>query len=242
MSSIKGFLGRGLLLHIGSFVGFSISILLAPIVILIGPVRELIFTISLKNKIWEKDFPNQMKGVLLIFYFQIAIGVPGIAVTYLGIEHLFDGIVTAGLLIVFFAFQYPRMLPSYFCALFTTVTMDNKKFSKSVEAATEIDLFFCITNLGLTYLKNCFCSIEFEEGFQIKGSPDYVCGVTSDYRRIQFSPDKFFFSLPPFTYRQLIVRVKTAKKPGKYKVKIGLDSESTWGTAEKTLHLLVTEK
>ena len=241
MSKAKGFLIRGLL-HAISFLGFVISLLLAPIVILIGPVRELMFTISLLNAIWEKDFLDMIKGSFFFFYLQIAIGVPGIAVTYLGIEHLFDGIVAAGLIIVFVALQLPRMLPPYFGAVFATLDEYDKKYHVSVKSSDEATLHFHITNLGLTFYKNCSCLFKFEEGFKvIKVVGDYPYKVQNQSRDALFLPDKIYLSVSPCNTIIFSVQVKTPAKSGDYKIRILLDCENTWGTSKQSLKVKVTD-
>ena len=234
MTRIKRSLGRALL-HIISFMGFGISIALAPIIILFWPVRGLMFTISLKNDIWEKVFPVMVKGALFFFYMQIAVGLPAAAVSYLGIEHLFDGIVTAGIIIVFVALQLPRMLPPYFGVHF----VPSKRHSILVKPGVETDLHLSITNLGLTVFKNCLCNVRFEDKFKVIDGPNYNYKVAYNHDAI-FTPDKNFLTVSPCSHLIFGIRIQAPSEPGNYKVRVLLDSETTWGTAEQSLNINVS--
>lgn len=241
MGKMRASLSRGVLAVLSFLGGVILIFPLAPIMVLIGSVRELIFTISIRTGLWKNKYDTIVKGAVFFFYLQIAIGVPWLAIHLLGMDHLFDGIVAAGLIIAFLAFQYPRMLPPSFDVTFTTPPKRDKTYSKSVEAGTDTMIFLYVTNLGLIHLKNCACYIEFEEGFKALGSPSYLCSISSQSRRLEFSPNNFYLSLPPFLNRQMVARVQTPIKPGNYKIKIGLYSESTWGMATQSLSVRVTD-
>ena len=232
MSRTRRFLRHGLL-HIISLLGFVISIVLAPIIVLFGKARELIYDICSMNEIWERDFPYIINGSLSFFYLQIAIAIPGLSVEYFGKEHLFDAIVVAGFVLVFVAFQYPRMLPPYFGVHFLPL----KRHSLSVKSGVKTDLYLGITNLGLTVFKNCLCNVCFEENFKVIDNPNYKVSYNHD---AIFTPDKIFLTVSPCSHLILGIQVQTPTKPGNYKVRVLLDSETAWGTAEQSLNVHVS--
>ena len=252
MNKVKGLLVSGLL-NIGEFVTFIILLPLAPLVILVGPVRQLIFTISLRSKRWQKDYPGMFKTLLFFFYMQIAIGVPGIIYEYLGSEHLLNAIVAAGFFLAFVALQLPRMLPPYFVAVFMPAEdgsyREDTTFSIQVKPSIPTLLYFRITNLGTTFFKDCVCSFSFDEGFTVLGSPQDCKGLDFEKNLVvqeknhcaQFLPNANYLGIAPCNHSIFPVRVQTPAKLGKYKVKITLSSESTWGEAQESLTLEVTD-
>jgi len=252
VSKIKGLL-KQTLLNIGEFVGFVILLPLAPLVILMGPIRQLIFTISLRSKLWQKDYLGMFKILLFLFYVQIAIGVPVIVYERLGSQHLLNTIVVAGFFLAFVALQLPRMLPPYFVAIFMPTEngsyRDDVAFSVTAKPATLTLLYFRITNLGTTFFKDCVCSFSFEEGFTVLDSPQCYKGLDFEKKLIvqkknrcaQFLPDMNYLSFSPCNHLVFPVWVQTPTKLRKYKIKIMLSSESTWGEAQESLTVEVAD-
>lgn len=223
--------------------GFILAAILAPIIVLINQPRHLLYSISVRTWLWKRRYTTIIKGAILFFYLELAIGLPYLAVRLLGINHLFDGIVTAGLLLVFFAIHYPKILPPALHVTYTTEAGEHPAYyHETVEPESDTMLFFFIRNLGSIHLSNCGCSISLEEGFKALGSPKYVCETTSDSRIIQYTPRNFEMSLPPLMAKQIVLRVKAPKETGDYKISFTLYSESSWGNTERSLVLRVAEK
>ncbi len=220
------------------FSGVSVAVAFAPLIFLIPPLRYFLYRVTLTGVWWTGKYELIAKTGIFCFYSYLAVGLPLIAIRVLGSEHLFDGIVAAGLFIAFFAFQYPRMFPPNFAVTFTTVSMDEKSYRKTVKGGGIEQIFFSITNLGIVHLKHGGSHFDFEEGFQVRASNK--TSTTGDAKRMQFKPGVFDLTLPPFLSQQMLVLVKTPNKEGTYLIRCTLYSESTWGAARHTLKLQVS--
>jgi len=241
---IKRFI-EWLLLFWSEFIGLSILLPFSIIFIFMGPLRELIFAISLRSKMWSRDYKGLFNALMFFFYLQIVIAVPGIAYEYFGIDRILDGIIVAGFLLTFIAFQFQRMTPPYFEATFlpteSSSYQDEPKYIVKAKAATQVLLFVRITNLGLATFKNCVFSVVFPEGFEISEDPKLYKGIdfvkNFDVQRknrcIQFLPNNNYMTFPPCNHLVFPIWVNTPNKAGNYRISSMLSSESAWGEAKR---------
>lgn len=246
LNDVKQFI-KWLLLIWTEFIGFSILLPFSVIFVFVGPLRQLLFIISLRSKMWSRDFKDFFTVMLLFFYLQIAIAAPGMAYEYFGIDRILDGIVVAGLLLTFTAFQFQRMTPPYFEATFLPSLGDSyEDVPRSIVKAnvdTKALLFVRITNLGLATFKDCVFSVVFPEGFEIIEDTRLYSGIDFEKkfslqrknRCIQFLPNDNYITFPPCNHLVFPIWVNTPKKTGKYKISCSLSSESAWGEEKREL-------
>lgn len=228
-----------LLIEIGLLsIGTITSAILAPFIVLFPPLRYLIFRICLINDFWNDKYALIIKIAVLVFYTELIIGLPLLSVALLGMDHLFDGIIAAGLFVAFFAFQYHRMFPPNFAVTFTNKNMDFQSYSKSLRIGITEPIFFSFTNIGLVHLKNCGSSIQFDKSFEVRGNPKYT---VSRSKLMQFKPGVFDMVLPPLVSQQMVAFVQTPSQEGSYRIKCELYSESTWGKAHRIISLNIIQ-
>ncbi|MCX6009676.1 MAG: hypothetical protein NTW48_06555 [Chloroflexi bacterium] len=237
------------LLQWSEFIGFFIfCILLSPIFVLFGPLRQLLFTISLRSKIWSKDYRGLFNVILFFFYLQLAIAIPTIAYQYFGKDGLLEGIVIAGFLVTFMALQFQKMTPPYFFAAFLDPSNPNEdevlpKFR--IKVSSQAPLFIRITNLGITTLKDCTLKLVFPEGFKIVEDCDLYhkidfpknFSVRQNKPCVDFLPKDNYLTFTPCTHLVFPIIVTTPSAKGKYIINVTLSSESAWG--EDTQPLIV---
>ena len=144
---------KWLILYWVEMLGLFIMLPFSILFVLMGDLRGLFFTISLRSRMWENDFPYLCKWVLLFFYLQLSVGIPGVIYQYFGTQYLFEAIVGTGGIIAFIALQLPKMLPPYYEVTFlNSEDLTVKKHPYRIESATgrNLLLIFRVTNLGLS--------------------------------------------------------------------------------------------
>jgi hypothetical protein len=100
------------------YLGYAFLYVTSPFYVLLGTLRETVFAISLKSKVWAKDHPTFFSGLIFMFYLQVAFGIPTVVYHFLGEDKLFEGIIGAIAIITFVALQFQRMTPAYFVPAF----------------------------------------------------------------------------------------------------------------------------
>ena len=126
---------------------------------------------------------------------------------------------------------------------------DDRKYYVSVKPGIPTLLYFRITNLGLTFFKNCVCSFSFDEGFTVLDGSQYYEGldfkktlvVQKRNRCAQFLPNMNHLGVAPCNHLVFPVCVETPTKAGEYKVQVLLSSESTWAEAHQWLKIRTEE-
>jgi len=98
-----------LLLTWTEYVTFFLIYVFSIIFVLAGPLRQLVYAVSLKSRMWARDYSTFFSGILFMFYVQLAVAIPAIAYTYFGKDRLIDGIAVAAGLLIFVARQLQKM-------------------------------------------------------------------------------------------------------------------------------------
>jgi len=235
MTSAHNIIKRTRRLVLLSFT-FVIVFILAPFVVIFGWFRKYLFFMYLRGNF--PSFDAVMRGVVLFFYLELIVGISLIATRLLGNEHLFDGILVAGMLVAFFAFQYPRMTPPVFCVIFTDKMMDNMSLSKIVKKGNNELIFFAIINLSLIHLKNYACRAQFDKNIELNINPSMLI---SDSNECIYPIAQYGNGLPPFDAQQIATPICPHEQTGDYEIDFMLSSEATWGTAHSRLTLTVTD-
>jgi hypothetical protein len=227
------------------FIGFVVLLPLSILFIFFGSFRQSIFMICLFNKMWRRDFKYLYQTLFFFFYLQIAFSVPAIAYYRFGEKMIFEGIAVAGLLLTFTAFQFQKMTPPYYDAVFLPSEgrsyIDEPKTILRIKSGEKTLLFVRVTNLGLSNFKDCIFSIIFPDGFEILKDLRIYKGIDffkefelqKKNRCIQFLPDANYLTFTPCNHLVFPVWVTVPKKIGKYKIVSTLSSESAWGEASR---------
>jgi hypothetical protein len=239
------------------YLGYFLLYILSPLYVLMGPLRQLVFTISLKSKMWAKDHPSFFSGLIFMFYLQVAVGIPVIVLQYLGKDRLFEGIIGAVAVITFVAFQFQKMTPPYFVPTF--VNSHNESFASGTfkteaNPAAPIWLRICITNLGISAFKDCVFRVTLPQGFSIFDEFDLyyrdeayakhfrTIRETSDTTTVEFLPGDNYMTFPPCTNLIFPIYVQTPKDLGEYRILTSLSSESAWGLHRQPLVVAVADE
>jgi len=246
---LKRFYGWAWLIWV-EYLGYFLLYVLSPLYVLIGPLRQIVFMISLKSKVWASDHPVFFSGLLFFFYLQVAIGIPGVAYQYLGKDKLFEGIVGAVAVITFIAFQFQKMTPPYFVPTFVdsdNTSFANGTFRTKAKPSTRTWLSICVTNLGLTTFKDCVFQVIFPQGFSIIDNFDLY--KDKDYAKhftvratnttIEFLPRDNYLTFAPLSNLIFPICVLTPKDPSEYQIVTSLSSESAWAVHNQPLIIVV---
>ena len=239
------------------YLGYFLLYVLSPFYVLIGPLRQIVFTISLKSKVWAKDHPSFFSGLIFMFYLQVAVGIPAIVYQYLGKDRLVEGIIGAVAIITFVAFQFQKMTPPYFVPTFVNshnTSFANGTFKTRAKPAAFTWLCICITNLGISTFKDCVFRVTFPQGFSIFDEFDFyykdkayakhfiVIRETSDTTTVEFLPGDIYMTFAPCTNLTFPIYVRTPKDLGEYQILTSLSSESAWGSHRQPLVIAVTDE
>jgi len=239
------------------YLGYAFLYVTSPFYVLLGTLRETVFAISLKTKVWAKDHPTFFSGLIFMFYLQVAFGIPIMVYHFLGEDRLFEGIIGAIAIITFVALQFQRMTPAYFVPAF--IDPHNKAFASGTfktkaKPATPTWLHICITNLGISTFKDCVFRVTFPQGFSIFDEFDFYYSdrayakhfitnrETTDTITVEFLPRDNYMTFAPCTDLTFPIYVLTPKDPGEYQISTSLASESTWGLHHRPLVIAVTEE
>lgn len=239
-----------LLLTWVEYVAFFFLYVCSILFVLVGPLRQLVFTISLTSKMWSKDHTTFFSTLLFMFYLQIAIGIPGITYQYFGKDRLIDGIVVAAVILTFMAFQFQKMTPPYFVPTFVDsqgMPLGHKHFTLKAKASAPICLFLRITNLGITTFKDCSLEITFPEGFEVLDDPELYKGVDFSKRFtirqnkciIEFLPRENYMTFAPCSHLIFPIFITTPAEPSNYQITTKLASESAWGEHRQPLTIVI---
>jgi hypothetical protein len=236
------------------YLGYLFLYVTSPFYVLLGTLRETVFTISLNSKVWAKDHPTFFSGLIFMFYLQVAFGIPIIVYTFLGEDRLFEGIIGAVAIITFVALQFQRMTPAYFVPTFVdphNTSFASGTFKTKTKPATPTWLHICITNLGISTFKDCVFQVTFPQGFSILDDFDYY--KDEDYAKhfvtvqetntvVEFRPRDNYMTFAPCTNLIFPIYVRTPKDPAEYRIVTSLSSESAWGLHRQPLVVAVTNE
>jgi len=240
-----------LLLTWAEFVAFFLLYVFSILFIFLGTLRQLVYEISLKSRMWSKDHATFFRGLLFMFYLQIAIVIPGLTYQYFGKDRLIDGIAAAAVLLVFMALQFQKMTPPYFVPTFVDsqgTLIGYKRHDLKAKASTPIWLFLRITNLGITSFKDCSLEVTFPEGFEILDDPDLYkkadfykrFSVRQNKRIIEFLPRENYLTFAPCSHLIFPIFVRTPAEPSDYQIITKLASESAWGEHSEPLRIVIS--
>lgn len=237
------------------WLGYFLLLVLSPLYVIMGQLRQLVFTISLKKEMWAKDHPSFFSLLIFFFYLQVAIGIPALVYQFLGKDKLFEGIIGAFVIITFFAFQFQRMTPPYFVPTFVApnnTSFANGTFRTKVKTATPTWLYICITNLGTSTFKDCVFQITLPQGFSIFDDFDLYEGraytkhftvrATDTDTTIEFLPLDNYMTFAPCTNLIFPIYVLTPKDPAECQIATSLSSESAWGVHSQPLTIMVADE
>jgi hypothetical protein len=233
---------------------YGILIFISPIFILFGPLRQLVFTLSLKNSIWASDHPGFFSIVLVVAYFQIAIGIPALVYQFIGNEKLFEGIALAVALLVFLALQLQKMTPPFFVSSFCSPDgkrLEKKHFRMAVQPDSVVWLFISVTNLGLTTFKDCTFKITFPA--EIRVIDDFDQYVSTPFYKnyilrgnctiVEFLPNNNYLTFPPLGQLIFPILIHTPEiECKKYRIVTSLSTESAWGEEQEPLSIETERK
>ena len=236
------------------YLGYFLLYVLSPLYVLMGPLRQAVFAISLTNKMWAKDHPSFFSGLIFMFYLQVAIGIPAIVYQYLDKDKLFEAIIGAVAIITFVAFRFQNMTPPYFVPTFvdshnTSLANSTFRTKTKVKPDTHTWLYIRITNVGLSTFKDCVFRVTFPQCFQIsdKFGLDYkgqahakhFITVRGTNTIVEFPPRDNYMTFAPCTNLIFPICVQTPKDPAEYQIVTSLSSESAWGVHNQPLFITV---
>lgn len=242
-------------LNWAQLLGYALLIVLSPLYFLMGPLRQLVFTISLKQKMWTRDHPSFFSILIVFFYFQVAIGIPLLVFRFFGTDKLFEGIIGAFVIITFFALQFQKMTPPYFIPTFVDLhntSLTNGTFRTKVKPATPTWLYICITNLGVSTFQDCVFQVNFPKGFSILDEFDLYEGrayakhftvrATDTDTTIEFLPRDNYMTFAPCTKLIFPIYALTPKDPAEFQIVTSLASQSAWGVHSQPLSVVVADE
>jgi len=226
----------------------------SPLYVLLGTLREAVFTISLRSKVWAKDHPTFFSGLMFMFYLQVAFGIPSVAYAFLGKGGLFEGIIGAVAVITFVALQFQRMTPPYFVPTFVdshSPSFGDGTFRIKAKSATPTWLYIRITNLGISTYKDCVLQVTFPQGFSVlddfdsyrdEGHAKHFAVVRETNTIVEFRPRDNYMTFAPCTSLIFPIYVRTPEEPAEYRLVTSLSSESAWGLHHQALAVAVTNE
>jgi hypothetical protein len=237
------------------YLGYFLLYVLSPLYVVIGPLRQIVFTISQTKQMWAKDHPSFFGYLIFVFYIQVAVAIPLVVYQYLGKDRLFEGIIGAIAVITFVALQFQKMTPPYFIPTFVdsnNTSSANGTFKTKATSATPTWLYICITNLGISTFKDCVFQITFPQGFSIFDEFDFYY-KDKDYAKhfvtvrgtdtiVEFLPRDNYMTFAPCTNLIFPIYVRTPKDPAEYRIVTSLSSESAWGLHRQPLVIAVTNE
>lgn len=257
MTSVRDVIGRARRFYVwvwsvwAEYLAYFLLVVLSPLYVLLGPLRQLVFTISLKNNVWAKDHPSFYGYLMFVFYLQVAIGIPAAAYLYLGTDRLFEGIVVAIAIVTFIALQFQKMTPPYFVPTF--VDPDNQfcsdgPFKSRVDPAVPIGLAIRITNLGISAFKDCTFRVTFPRGFSVLDGFDLYQGnpyakhftVRESCTVAEFCPRDSDMTFAPCTSLVFPIYILSPEENAEYQIVASLSSESAWGVHNQPLSIIVS--
>jgi hypothetical protein len=239
------------------YLGYFLLYILSFLYVLVGPLRQLVFTISLKTEVWAKDHPSFFSGLISMFYLQVAVGIPAIVYFFLGQDRLFEGIIGAVAVVTFVAFQFQKMTPPYFIPIFAdsyNASSASGTFRAKAKPTAPTWLCIRITNLGISTFKDCVFRVTFPQGFSIFDEFDFyyrdeahakhfiAVRETSDTTTVEFLPGDNYMTFAPCANLTFPIYVRTPKDLGEYRIITSLSSESAWGLHQQPLVVAVTDE
>lgn len=224
-----------------------IFIFAGSLVCFIPGVRSKIFLLHKKNQLMNSVWRNLDKVLMLSYLWLLFLP---LFITWQvigsGLPRL-EALVAGLVLVVFVAFQLPRLIKPYVVVLMLETTSqgykDNGSTTVQVKKGKPNLIFFRLTNTGTSFYKDLQCWVILYEGFM--PLDDNTLYNDIDFRKdfeIQRQNRTAKFAaqnVAPTNHLVFPLWFDTPKKIGKYIVDICVASESTWGEFSQRLQVEV---